>query len=112
MPPYFSICKFISSHEPCDYRARRSLHLNAVTAGLRSVERNRLAGCAQGAGTQGAALARLQLLSGLRPQGRAEVKQGGPRTIACEMSHSPVSFDQVLCIAYAPLPMLTFAAAP
>src|SRR5437588_8351897 len=42
----------------------------------------------------------------------AEVNQGGPRTIACEMSHSPVSFDQVLCIAYAPLPMLTFAAAP
>ena len=28
------------------------------------------------------------------------------------MSHSLVSFDQVLCIAYAPLPMVTFAAAP
>jgi hypothetical protein len=32
--------------------------------------------------------------------------------IACEMSHALVSFDQVLCMAYAPLPMLTFAAAP
>jgi hypothetical protein len=28
------------------------------------------------------------------------------------MSHWLVSFDQVLCIAYAPLPMLTFADAP
>src|SRR5437762_14133601 len=43
-------------------------------------------------------------------RGEPDAPPGGYR-IACEMSHSLVSFDQVLCIAYAPLPMLTFAAA-
>src|SRR6202011_3791658 len=32
--------------------------------------------------------------------------------IGCEISHWLESFDQVLCIAYAPLPMLTFADPP
>src|SRR5207237_7997323 len=45
-----------------------------------------------------------------KPRG-PDAPPGGYR-IACEMSHSLVSFDQVLCIAYAPLPMVTFAAAP